>query len=260
MHMKSVTIVLVAIMVQSLPLALMARVDGTGVAMSVDPEAINIGTFYHGTTVRVAAQTPICEGVIVTIESGEKTFILNRKARVGFLWMNVAKVTIEGAPEVYVLASSADVEAICSAKDREKLRLGVESLKGITSVSSDSPVTGEEFDEFIKLKRHTGEYNDDITIDIESGGEEMQSVTAELPLPSVTPSGSYKVSLYCFNGEKLVETATDELKIEKVGLPRLEAKLAHEHAAAYGIAAILVAMVTGITMGAIFTSRGGGGH
>jgi uncharacterized protein (TIGR02186 family) len=228
--------------------------------MSVDPAAIKIGTFYHGATVRVTAQTPPCEGVVVTIESGSKTFILNRKARVGFLWMNVAKVTIEGAPEVYVIASSADVESICSAEDREKLRLGVASLKSTTSVSSDGPITGEEFDEFIKLKRHTGEYNDDIHVDMGPVGDETHSVTAELPLPSVTPSGAYKVSLYCFEGGKLVETATDELKIEKVGLPRLEAELAHEHAAAYGIAAILVAMVTGITMGAIFTSKGGGGH
>ncbi len=52
-------------------------------------------------------------------------------------------------------------------------------------------------------------------------------------------------------------TCTD-LKVEMVGFPALLAKLAYQHGAAYGVLAVVIAIVTGFAMGFLF--KGGGGH
>jgi uncharacterized protein (TIGR02186 family) len=260
MNKTSFVLLLIVFLLLALPWLPRAQSAGEDDSMTVDPDHIKIGTFYHGTDVNITADIPLCEGVVVKIESEGKEVVLNRKAKIGFIWMNVAKVTVEGAPEVYVLASSDEVAAICSPGERERLGIGLETLESSVSFSSEKPLTGKEFRDFLKLKKHAGTYNDNISIVLEPAGDGRQTVTAELPLPSVMPSGNYTLRLYCFDAGILIEESSAQLKIEKAGLPRLESELAHEHAAAYGVAAVLVAMVAGIAMGVIFSSKGGGGH
>ena len=254
------TLLLLAVLCLLVPSVLAPQSNGERVSLTIDPSEVKIGTFYHGTSVNVKAETPPCDGVVIKIESEGKELVLNRKARLGFIWMNVAKVTVEHAPEVYLLASSDDVAAICSREVRNKLRVGTETLKERVTFSSEKPLTGGEFGEFLKLKRHSGTYKEDIPITLEPAGGGRQTVTAAIPLPSVVPSGKYALRLYCFVEGQLVEETSAILTIVMSGLPRIESNLAHERAAAYGVAAILVAMIAGITMGVIFSSKSGGGH
>jgi uncharacterized protein (TIGR02186 family) len=258
MYKTSFKLLILVLLGFCLPSALEPHSYSSDVSINVDPDKIKIGAFYHGTSVSVTANTPLCEGVVVKIESDGREVVLNKKGKVGVIWLNVAKITVGGAPEVYILASSDDVANICSTDAREQLLLGTDALDKKISFESEKPLTGKEFGEFLKLKQHAGTYNYDIPIVIEPASDKRQTITASLPLPSVMPSGNYTVRLYCFEGGDLIEDASAPLTIEKVGLPRLESELAHEHPAAYGITAILVAMVAGITMGVMFSSRGGG--
>ena len=128
------------------------------------------------------------------------------------------------------------------------------------SFTSDKPLAGGEFDQFLKLKEHVGTYRDDVPIEMKPVPGERRAISASLPLPSIMPSGDYTVRLYCFEDGRVVDEASAGLTIVKTGLSHLENELAHEHSAAYGIMAILVAMAAGITTGVAFSSRGGQGH
>ena len=81
--------------------------------------------------------------------------------------------------------------------------------------------------------------------------------TAVLPLPSAVPPGEYEVELFCFKAGELIARSSAPLIVERSGLPKLMTDLAFNHAAAYGVLAIVVAMTVGIIMGVIFRSRGG---
>ena len=59
------------------------------------------------------------------------------------------------------------------------------------------------------------------------------------------------------DGKAVSNTCTD-LKVEMVGFPAWLATLAYQHGAAYGVLAVVIAIVTGFAMGFIF--KGGGGH
>jgi hypothetical protein len=49
-----------------------------------------------------------------------------------------------------------------------------------------------------------------------------------------------------------------DLTVAMVGFPAFLASLAFQHGAAYGVLAVVIAIVTGFAMGFLF--KGGGGH
>jgi uncharacterized protein (TIGR02186 family) len=233
-----------------------AQPDGDGVVLTLTPARVECGTLYNGTVVKLAADVPRCDGVVVEIQKDGETVVLNRKGRVGFIWLNVAKVTVTGAPQVYILASSGDITSMCSPEERSKLGIGLSALEEMVSFQSETPLGGDEFAEFLKFKRHRGTYNDDVAIDLHAGAEGRRRAEAAIPIPSAAPSGEYDVRLYCFRDGVMIDETATKLTIESVGLPRLLYELAHEHAAVYGIVAVLVAMLAGLTTGVVFASRG----
>lgn len=247
---------LVPAVLLSVPAALGAGPTAADVSLTVTPDRVDVGTFYHGTSIGVTARSPRCDAAILTLESEGTELVLNRKGRFGPVWMNVAKVTVKGAPGVYILASSENLEAVCSTEQREELELGFEAFRDQVTFTSDKPLTGTEFDEFLNMKRHMGTYSESVSLEMTPIDETRQTIATSLSLPSVMPSGDYIVHLYCFEDGIPIADAVTTLTIGKIGLPRLEYDLAHQHAAAYGLLAILAAMAAGIATGVAFTSKG----
>lgn len=233
--------------------------NGSG-SLTIIPDHIRIGTFYDGSRVRITANTDSCDGAVVVLEGREEEVELNRKGRVAIIWMNVAQIKISGLPQAYILAASDKLDNICSEETQEKLELGLKSLRSRMQVSSDQPLTGKEFDQFLKLKTKNRTYDTDIKIDlrnISSGEEELSAV---LPIPSGMPPGNYDIELYCFKNGNMVEKQSASLEIDRIGLPHFMINLANSHAAMYGLLAIFVAMIVGIIMDFIFNSLPGSGH
>lgn len=256
MKKKLVGTVLVAFL-----LLLAAAFDAhPSVSLRVHPDRVTVGAFYHGTNLTVTADAPYCDAVVVMLQSDAKRVVLSRKGRLGVIWMNVAQVTVTGAPGVYVLASSADVHTICSSEQRNALGIGLDALESRVEFSSSKPLTGEEFEHFLRLKRHSGSYRVGVPVTLTPRGKDRMAVAASIPLPSAVPVGHYNLVAYCFEHGRMIEKASASVLIKKTGLARLEYELAHEHAAAYGVIAVLMAMAAGITMGVAFSSRGRKSH
>ncbi len=224
----------------------------TIIALNISPDKINVGTFYDGTSVRVSADIPSCDGAVLVMEAGNDEIRLNRKGRVAGIWLNVARVRVRNVPTVYILATSDKLDDICPPEKRRELRLGRDYLQNQIRFESDKPLTGSEFDEFLKLKTDNGTYKMDIGIDLEITEPGKMKLSTTLPIAPTIPPGTYNIMLYCFAGGDPIGRGTARLTVESVGLARLMVHLAENHAAVYGILAIVVSMVVGIMMGVIF--------
>jgi uncharacterized protein (TIGR02186 family) len=224
------------------------------------PDTIDVGTFYDGAEVKVSADVPECDGAVLVLEAERDVIKLNRKGRVAGIWLNVAQVTVQNVPKVYILAASNELENILSPDERRKARFGSEYLRDQIRFVSDKPLTGKEFDEFLKLKTDDGTYKMDVGIDLTRTQPGRIRLSATLPVAATVPPGSYRVLLYGFKHGDQICRGEAVLTVKRVGLARLLANLAHEHAAAYGLIAVVVAMAVGIIMGVIFDSLPGSGH
>lgn len=225
--------------------------------ITIVPEQIRIGAFYNGVEVKVAANVASCDGAVIVLEGGSEEITLNKKGRVAVIWMNVAKITISGIPRVYILASSDELDEICSRDTQEEFRLGVESLRIPMDIKSDQPLTGAEFDQFLKLKIENGTYNTNNKVKLESTPLGELEVSSILPIPSKMPPGVYEIKLYCFRQGRVVEMQSAGLKIDMMGLPCAIMNLAEKNAAMYGFMAIVAAMMAGVIMGIVFSSLPG---
>ena len=234
--------------------------DNRPMNVQLDPDSIKVGVFYHGSDVHVTAETQSCDGAVVVLKAGNEDITFNRKGRKAGIWLNVAQLTVSRVPEVYLLASSRNLDEICSAEMQRQLSLGVDALRFQMELIHERPLIGSEADEFFKLKAENGTYETDIPLQLTRKGENRTRLSAVLPISSAVPPGDYNLALYCFKGGLLTQQGTSELNIERVGLVDLLASLAYEYAALYGVLAILIAMMVGIVMGVIFHSLPGSGH
>ncbi len=232
----------------------------TLITPTLTPDTIDVGTFYNGSDVQVAADIPESDGAVLVMEAGRDEIKLNRKGRVAGIWLNVAQVTVENVPKVYILAASDSLENICSPDVRRKMQIGTEYLRDEIKFICDKPLTGTEFEEFLKLKTDNGTYNMDVGIDLTPAAPGRMTLSATLPIAPTIPPGTYQVLLYCFKDGVQIGRGKTQLVVKRIGLARMMANLAHEHAAAYGLLAIVVAMMVGIVMGVIFDSLPGSGH
>jgi len=234
-----------------------ADAGGEGSSLTISPSRIQIGSLYNGTEVKVSADVASCDGAVIVLTGNEEKVELNRKGRIAVVWMNVAKIAISGLPGVYIMAGSDNLDNICSRETQENLRLGVESLESLMEVHSDQPLTGTEFDQFLKLKVQNGTYNMNNNIELVPSATGELKLSSILPIPSVMPPGTYEINLYCFRRGGLIYEETSRIEIERIGLPLLMMDLANKHAAAYGLVAIVAAMAVGLFMGIIFSSLPG---
>jgi uncharacterized protein (TIGR02186 family) len=236
-----------------------SAVDST-IVLQLTPDRIEVGVFYNGASVQVTAETPVCDGVVLTLRSENEEVKLNRKGRVAGIWFNVADVTIGGIPRIYMLATSKQLDDICSEEVQERLGLGLRSLRNRMKITSEKSLKGIEAEEYLKLKLQSGAYDTGLTITSTPISESRWKLEALLPVSASVPPGTYHVTLYCFKQGQLILQKTTALDLRRVGMVKLLANMAHERAGLYGIVAIVIAMMVGFSIGMIFQSLPGSGH
>ena len=225
--------------------------------VTLAPEDIQIDTFYKGTDLVVRADLPLeCTGAVVKIQGKAEDVTLKRKGRVYLFWLNVDDVTVEQAPDIYILDSSDSLENICSPETRRKLLLGFDALQGRIRIRGEKNPTVSEFSEFVKLKEHYGAYRTTATARLRPDAEaRYNAFEAVLHIPPAMPSGDYPVHLYYFKDGILSGESEVMLRVEKKGIPKYLYSFAFDHPAFYGLFACIIAMATGIIMSLVFGSR-----
>jgi uncharacterized protein (TIGR02186 family) len=236
--------------------ALPARAAEPG--LKVSPPAVQIGTFFNGQTVTVSGTIPAGAQAVLEMMGPSAEEHLMRKGRRGPLWMNVGTITVQNAPSLYLVMSSA--KELLTAAPAEAT-WGYRALeKRIVFSGKIEPSERQKFlEQFLELKESENIYSSRpgaLKVAAASGG--VSAVTASFPLPTNIRPATYKICLSVIADGKAVSNTCTDLTVEMVGFPALMAQLAHQHGVAYGVLAVVLAIVVGFAMGFLF--KGGGGH
>lgn len=222
--------------------------------LRVSPNAVHIRESFRGAPVTISAEIPRGASAVLELRGFAHEDHLLRQGRRGGLWMSVGEVTVHGAPSVYYLLSTPDMPShsdIGSQWGYNALQKQVEFKGAIPREGS-----GKLFEQFVKLKESEGLYGIFPTsLKLTDTSKDKSTVEGQLPLPSNIGPGNYRIVLSVLNSGKLLEQKSFELPIEMRGLPGLLGSLANEHAAFYGLIAVVIAIVTGFVMGFLFKSK-----
>lgn len=222
----------------------------------VQPDVLDIGTFYSAGQVTISGEVLSGQDVIVEIDGPSANGQFDLKGRVGPFWLTRGKAELDGAPAMYVLLLPAGQDW---RRKASTLGLGLERVRRHISIQSDEMAPDELFNMFVELKKSEGLYAvEDNAVTYAPAENGRRRFTAVYGFPRSTAAGTYQIKATAVsNGAKAMEQSRGFL-VDEVGFTRLVSDLATNQRLTYGILAVVIALFAGAVMGLLFKS--GGGH
>lgn len=181
--------------------------------------------------------------IVVTLEGPRNDATVRRKERVFGVWVNRYSITFKQVPQSYTLSSTRKIEGEAGVPALDAQGIGIDHIPLIPTYFLVGGNRLEEFrDAFRRIKETTGLYQPD------PGGVRFISSTlfqANLKLPANIPNGTHTVHAALFKSGKFVMEKTLPLRVVKTGLEQQIHDAAHETPLLYGMASVLLALITG---------------
>jgi hypothetical protein len=247
------------------------------ISLRLAPETIQMGAFYNGARLRVEGTAPAGSQILVVIRGEEKDEFFNKKGRVGPIWVNVDRIHVTRSPSLFLFYSSADLSSLLDRHSIDTYQLDVNAIKDrlacrcrckCSMAHSHPPGTapicqGIEPDpdyreliraSYVNVKSREGNYQTHPNAVQRADTNNTTQYHLDLDWPSKATPGPYGVEVYACKNRSVLAHTTAVLRVVEVGFPAQMASLASGHPWAYGILAVLAAVVAGFTIDAL-TSR-----
>ena len=219
---------------------------------------ITIDSFYHGSTVSIRGTAEPGMDLIIKVSSEDTRQSLRQKGKVaGLLWMTVGELELDHVPNVYEVYSTKNIDDILNKDEIDRYGLGYQAIERHASMN----VSGEErtrwFNEFVKFKEASSLYSTSTGKISLADKDGKQSYYILTQWPYQAPPSNYTVTVYAVKNGKVIETASDHVLVEQVGVVKSLAAMAHNNGAVYGLISIIAALGAGFGVGLVFTKQGG---
>lgn len=188
------------------------------------------------------------EGQIVVVVTGPReTVTVRHKARVAGIWVNTKSMTFENVPSYYAVAATGSLDTIDSDV-RSRQEMGLDHLNLRTAGAPKDEV--HSFREgLIRNQVRNGFYAAN-TGRISVQADRLFRTWISFPANVVT--GIYTVSVYYIRDGSTVHAQTTPLRVSKIGVGAYVFRFAHTNSAAYGVFAIVIAVLAGWLAAVIF--------
>lgn len=249
LNRTSALTILLLVLMQGMLVGWGARANG--LAADVSDRLIAITTAFVGGDVVVFGSTETEGPVIITMHGPRQNQMVRRKSRMAGVWINRDRVEFDNVPSYYAIASSHPLEEVADLAVLDRLQLGVEHLK--LDVVDPSGYSQDEIMEFAKALIRNKEREGLYTVTPEAinfPGSKLFRATFRFP--ASVPPGLYRIEVFHLEDGAVIGAHQSSLQISKVGMEAEVFDFAREHAAFYGLAAILIAVMSGWLAGVIF--------
>jgi len=182
--------------------------------------------------------------VIMVIRSPEQPLVVRRKEQIAGIWVNGLGEVFPSVPGFYAVLSTRPFRAITSDAVLRELGIGITNLDFGKPGNETSDVDAARFrSAIIRLKKEQNlfqEHDDGVSFI----GRSL--FRANIAMPVNVPIGRYTADVYLFRDGELVSKNLSTLEVSKVGFERSIYTLAFNHPFAYGVLAVLLAVIAGL--------------
>jgi uncharacterized protein (TIGR02186 family) len=237
-------------------LATVSPVTAAGLVVDLSNDEVEITTDFNGSSVlmfgAVDLVRDVTSDVVVVVKGPLTAQTVRKKAQVGGVWLNTDGVTFGNVPAFYAVAANRPLHKIAAAEIRDGEEIGLEFLRFDPALESAAEPEGKlaEFQRaLIRNKREAGLYRASLyPLQVLSG----KLFRTEIWFPANVATGAYRVVVYVLKGGQIIERQAVTLTARKVGVGAEIYRFAHQQSAAYGIAAIIIAVAAGWLAAAVF--------
>ena len=187
---------------------------------------------------------------ILTIKGPEKKALIQKKERILGFWFNTKKITYNQIPSIFFIASSNEIEDILPNSTIIKEELSFDYLlenktsqrNFISDISLDTWMSN-----FVRIKKNKNLFKE---YEIENIDNKLFQTRIFFPAKSIP--GEYKVNVYQIKDNLILNKKEKVITLKKSGIGNQIYNFAHKNAAAYGLFAIIFAVLSGFLAATLF--------
>jgi len=203
---------------------------------------ITITAGFTGTDVFIYGVKQGPGDVVVVLRGPPVDYAVRRKEHVAGIWLNTDRVDYQGIPSFYAIASSKPIDEVMTTAAQAHEEVGIKQLKIAPSEDADATDLAAFTDALIRLKQSSGLYQSDAAT-ISFNNKPLFS--GRVHFPANVPTGTYYIKVLLLRDGEVAGAQTIPLQISKGGSDAWVYDRAHDQAAAYGLCAILGALLLG---------------
>jgi uncharacterized protein (TIGR02186 family) len=210
---------------------------------------VAITTGFTGTKVLLFGATRGAGDVVVMVRGPRHRQLVRRKDRIAGIWINNAEMAFQGVPAFYSVASSRPLADLVPPAVAARHQIGIENVRLTAPEHADADEAAIFRDALVRNKQRAELY-DKTPGTIAFLGNRL--FRTDLYFPSNAPVGTYEVQVLLFRGGEVVSASITPLIVSRIGFEAGVFDFAHRHALAYGVLAVLIAVMAGWLAGIIF--------
>lgn len=234
-----------------LPMLGLAEAEAKSIVADIDRHLVAITTDFSGQDLLIFGAVDQPGDVVMALWGPQTEVQVHHKERVVGIWMNRDTVTFDDVPSFYGIASSRPLYELLAPDVLDKYQLGVGRLQ-VKTISSDVPNVADFRSALIRERQHANLFADKVGR-VTFVGDTL--FRANLRLPSTVPTGKFLIEVYLARDGKIVDAQTIPLVISKVGFGADIYRFANNYGFAYGVIALIVALLSGWLAHLIFRRR-----
>ena len=216
----------------------------------ISEENIKIETNFIGKEVIIFGILNDDQDTIITIKGPEKNAVIQKKERILGFWFNTKKITYNQIPSIFFIASSNEIEDILPTSTIIKEELSFDYLlenktsqrNFISDISLDTWKSN-----FVRIKKNKNLFKE---YEIENIDNKLFQTRIFFPAKSIP--GEYKVNVYQIKDNLILNNKEKVITLKKSGIGNQIYNFAHKNAAAYGLFAIIFAVLSGFLAATLF--------
>ena len=216
----------------------------------ISEDNIKIETNFTGKEVIIFGILNDGQETIMTIKGPQKNAVIQKKERILGFWFNTKQITYNQIPSIFFIASSKNIEDILPASTiiKEELSFNYLLENKTSQRNFISDVSLENWkDNFIRINKNKNlfkEYN------VEKIDNKLFQTRIFFPSKSIP--GEYKVNVYQIKNNLILNNKEKIITLKKSGVGSQIYNFAHNNAAAYGLFAIIFAIMSGFLAATLF--------
>ena len=216
----------------------------------ISDDNIKIETNFIGKEVIIFGILNDGQETIMTIKGPQKNAVIQKKERILGFWFNTKQITYNEIPSVFFIASSKNIEDILPASTiiKEELSFNylLENKTSQRNFISDVSLDNWK-DNFVRINKNKNLFK---KYNVEKIDNKLFQTRIFFPAKSIP--GEYKVNVYQIQNNLILNNKEKIITLKKSGVGSQIYNFAHNNAAAYGLFAIIFAIMSGFLAATLF--------
>lgn len=180
--------------------------------------------------------------IIVVVRGPNFNYSVRRKQRVAGIWINTDKVSFGDVPSFYAVASSRPLDELLPRALRMQQGIGIDAF-ALPTLGKERETDIDAFrGALLRIKQQAGLYENEV------GKVKILSdrlFSTRVHFPANVPTGAYYVTVMLVRDRDVVSAQQVHLEVSKSGADATVSEMAHIQSAAYGLVAIVGALLAG---------------